>query len=213
MTVRTVISSSGGAETADLTVYTENGEGDAVTGAVVLAETNSGSVSRIAFDPETYSYNSKAEISSDGVFNFSVQSSLLKNKIKYSITHIQLKSAPCITIFRDEEGKSVLEGERVSALEDIQIAWNSVYSGTVYKVSIKTALLTIYSVSTKALQVTVPAAVFRQTFAMQYFCGFVCMFSYHACSPVVIRTIVLNFLLQVLMKTGHITQIHRYYYQ
>jgi hypothetical protein len=162
LTVRTVISSSGGAGTADLTVYTENGKGDVVTGAIVLAATNTGSVSRIAFNPETYSYNTKTEIPSDGVFKFSVQSSLVEDKIKYSITHIPLKSAPCITIFRDAEGKSVLEGERVSASEDIQIAWDSVYSGTVYKVSIKTALLTIYSVSTKALQVTVPAAVLSQ---------------------------------------------------
>lgn len=154
---RTIITSSGTEEAVDIQVFVEGSDGNELTGALVLVTTNTSSVKRIDFDVESFSYKTQISYPSDGKFTFSISSSLVEEKKEFTLYHKKLSMIPCISKFCDSEANSVLEGNTLLADKEIQLGWNSLGDGVIYVVTIKTALQTVYSVSTKAQQIIIPA--------------------------------------------------------
>ncbi|HCM26081.1 MAG: hypothetical protein A2Z96_05720 [Spirochaetes bacterium GWB1_48_6] len=145
---------------ADILVYVEGADGDQVTGAVVVVRNSANDVVLLPFDPVRYCYAGSIAIAEEENFSISVDSILLADSIDYSIPHVRITEEPVLAQFRDSSGRSVLAGENLDGGEEIQVAWSSRIPGSVYQVSARTALETVYSVSTEAPQVVIPAGTF-----------------------------------------------------
>ena len=154
--VRTEIKSEKSNNYADISVFVEGYDGNAINGAMVFIGTNMNSFARASFNQTEYCYKLNCKIPNDNIFNFSVSSTLLENNYAYSITHIHLKKSPNITDFRDSNGNSILNGESISATSDAQLSWDAVSNKAVYIVTIKTALENIYYQSTGNCNIIIP---------------------------------------------------------
>jgi hypothetical protein len=156
--VRTVIESEE-SSTADIRVYVEGSDGNALTGSVVLLRDSQNRVKNLEFDPYKYCYTGSAAIPGDGLFFVKVRSLAMEYAREFTVPHVILSEKPVVSTFQDADGSSVLSGQGLSSVKEIMVAWNSAGSGSiVYQVSVKTALHTLYSVSTSANNISIPAS-------------------------------------------------------
>ncbi len=144
--------------TGDLYVYVEGADGNELTGAVVLVSDSQNRVKKLSFNPDEYCYNSPIPLASDGTYTIRVDSQAADEAVILEVPHTILNVKPVLTSFQDADGNSVLSGQDLASNSEFQTAWNSTGSGVVYQVSIKTALRTIYSVSTEACNIIIPAS-------------------------------------------------------
>ena len=99
----------------------------------------------------------QAVLPDNGDIRIRVHTNAATDILTLTVPHHKLSKAPLITVFQDEAGKSVLKGEAISSQKTIQIAWDPLGEECVYTVEVKTAVSTVYSCSSTAAQLSVPA--------------------------------------------------------
>lgn len=155
--IRAILESEG-SSSVDFRIYVEGSDGNALTGSVVLVSDSISRVTNLEFDPDTYCYTGSANISPDGMFNIRVDSNAVDGAQTITVPHTVLSLKPVVTTFQDADGNSVLSGQSLISASPIQIAWKSAGTGVVYQVTIKTALSTVYAVSTGACNISIGAS-------------------------------------------------------
>ena len=147
---------------ADVTVELEGNDGNLVSGAVVLVSNSVNGVLKCAYDSSTGAYHGRYPIPADGLFNIYINS-VLSSILTYNIVHQQITTKPVITVFEDSGGASVLLGQRLTSVRDIQLGWVPCGEGIVYQVTVKDALRTLYQASTEGLTHIIPGGTLMAT--------------------------------------------------
>ncbi|MDR2899897.1 MAG: hypothetical protein LBV20_00050 [Treponema sp.] len=154
--IRAVVESLGNGS-VQFTAHAEGPDGNALTGAAVLVRDAANQITMLHFDSETFSYiGTGGETTGETNYSFEVSSVLSNEPVTLSVPYTPVLIKPAVTIFRDAVGSSVLAGQVLSRSSDIQIAWNSCGNEITYLIQVKTALQTVYAVSTNALTITIP---------------------------------------------------------
>jgi hypothetical protein len=139
-------------------VWVEGPAGDSLTGAVVTVRNGANQVTLLAYDAAQCAYTATVEETArDAAYTFEVSSILLDTPMTLKVPYTALTQKPGVTVFQDVSGASVLNGQGLGAGQPVQIAWTSCGEGAAYQVTVKTALTAVYSVSTNAKTVTLPA--------------------------------------------------------
>jgi hypothetical protein len=152
-----------GSDTAvKATVFVEGPDGNALSGAVVIVKDGRNTMTQLAYESASCSYNGTLEeITGGTTYVVEVASVLSDGIIKLNIPYSAPEGPPRVTVFQDSDGNSVLRGQNLSANRQVQIGWADVGEGVVYQVAVKTALKTVYAVLTDACTVTVPSGNFQ----------------------------------------------------
>jgi hypothetical protein len=155
--VRAVLKSTGtGGVRA--TVFVEGPDGNSLSGAVVTVKDTRNALLQLNYDSVACSYNGiTEELPGKSSYYIEVGTILATQKIGLTVPYTRLSDPPNITVFQDAAGNSVLHGGTLKPAQPVQIGWAGSGEGVVYQVVIKTALKTVYSVSTNANTVTIPA--------------------------------------------------------
>lgn len=156
--VRACATSKNGSE-LQFTVYPENSSGNIINGAIIIVRDETNIVTHLTFDNSSQSYIGSVPNNENSEMKFFVEvDSILSNEIiTIEIPHLKLTSKPILTDFSDSEGNSVLSAETLNSDKDILIAWESLGENIVYTVSINTSANTIWTKSTNANSVSIPA--------------------------------------------------------
>jgi hypothetical protein len=155
--IRTVLK-SGGSGTVKAAVVVEGKDGNALSGAFVTITDEHHIVLALGYDFASGSYTGTMdEYDGDMRYTVEVSSSAFNEPIRVMVPYTNLSSAPHVTVFQDAQGNSVLNGQAVAAGEPVQIGWALCGEHTAYQLVIKTALKKIYTVSTNAGTITIPA--------------------------------------------------------
>ena len=155
--VKAVLKASG-AETIKATVYVEGPDGNALNGSVVTIKDSRNILTQLEYSSSTCSYNGTlTELSGDTTYVVEASTILSPKNITINIPYTRVEIVPNVTIFQDAAGASVLKGNSLASEQPIHLGWSDCGAGTNYQLSIKTALKTVYSVSTNACIITVPA--------------------------------------------------------
>jgi hypothetical protein len=86
-----------------------------------------------------------------------VRSVLIKEPITLSVLHKPVTARPSIQTFQDAKGNSALHGQYLTYASDKQIGWNSCGEDIIYQVTIRDAFGIVYSKSSEALTLDIPA--------------------------------------------------------
>ena len=157
LSVRTMVTASGSGS-VQCTVYLEGSTGDSVSGALVILRDEANRATMLSYDSKTCAYGASVEEpAADTTYTIEITSMLLDYPLVQKIPYSAITKKPNITVFQDAAGNSVLNGKELSKTAPLQIAWASCGTGIVYQLSVKTALKTIYAVSSNAETVTIPA--------------------------------------------------------
>jgi len=153
---------SNGADTIQAKVFVEGPDGNSVSGAVVVVRDSRNAVTQLDYNSSSHSYNGILEeppvaANSETLYAVEIATILSGDIITLSVPYTKLENPPNVTVFQDSDGNSVLHGQSLSSSLPVQIGWADSGEGAVYQVAIKTALRTMYAVSTEARTVTVPA--------------------------------------------------------
>jgi hypothetical protein len=155
--VRAVLKSTGSGG-VKATVFVEGPDGNSLSGAMVNIKDKRNALLQLGYDSVTCSYTGiLEELSGESSYNVEVATILSSKNIHLTVPYSKLSDAPNITIFQDAAGNSVLHGQSIESNQPVQIGWAGSGEGVVYQVTIRTALKTVYSTSTNANTVTVPA--------------------------------------------------------
>lgn len=145
--------------TANVSVYFENSDGNAVNAALVYAKNTSNSYTLLEYSEENGCYIGKIEIPFDEKIYVIVDSILFSEYKEFEIPHTLLTEIPKISVFSDSSGNSVLSGDSLNSSEKIQIGWNFIDEDITYKIIIKDAIREVFSASTKSNTVIIPKDV------------------------------------------------------
>ena len=137
LSVRAIIQSEKNEESL-IKVFVENKDGNAVTAASVICIDKNNRAYFLEFDAAKYYYWIQAVLPDNGDIRIRVHTNAAIDTLTPT-------------------GKSVLKGEAISSQKTIQIAWEPLGAECVYTVEIKTALSNVYSCSSTAAQLTIPA--------------------------------------------------------
>jgi len=138
-------------------VIIEGSNGNAITGAKVIASDFMNRTKVLYFNSNTYSYTgTMQDVREVNIYTISMESYLLKNKMVVNVPYLQFQNKPAITVLRDETGSSALSGMSIDGRQDIQVAWSTSGINTVYQVSVRTSLQTLYTVITEDMTTTIP---------------------------------------------------------
>ena len=149
---------SSGTDTVQARVFVEGPDGNAVSGAVVTVRDNRNILTQLDYNSSAHSYNGLLEEpSNDTVYIVEIYTILSGDIINLTVPYSRLADAPYVTVFQDSAGNSVLNGQSLVSSRPIQIGWVDSGEGVVYQVTLRTALRTVYTVSTEARTVTIPA--------------------------------------------------------
>jgi hypothetical protein len=138
-------------------VVVEGPGGDSLSGAVVSVMDVGNKISSLTYDPSVCAYQVVLEEQAGTTYTFEINTILSETSITIDVPYTAVLTKPNITIFQDEEGDSVLNGQSLKNNLASQIAWSSCGDGVIYQISIKTALTIVYMVSTNANTYTFPA--------------------------------------------------------
>jgi hypothetical protein len=156
--VRAVFRPSNGANTVQARVFIEGPDGNAVSGAVVIVRDGRNAITHLEYNSSAQSYNGVLEEPLDNsIYVVEVSTVLSESIITLTVPYSRVTNAPNVTVFQDSSGSSVLNGQPLAASMPIQIGWADSGDGIVYQLTIRTALRTVYAVSTEARTVTIPA--------------------------------------------------------
>jgi hypothetical protein len=157
--VRAVLKSTG-AGGVRATVFVEGPDGNSLSGAMVTVKDTRNALLQLNYDSVACSYNGiTEELPGESSYDVEVATIISPRKINLTVPYSRISVAPNITVFQDAEGQSVLHGQNIKSNQPVQIGWAGSGEAAVYQVTIKTALRTVYSVSTNANTVMVPAGV------------------------------------------------------
>ena len=138
-------------------VFPENGDGDCMSGASVLAVNSENMVTVLAFDNGTQCYTGTVDGLESDTYTVKVNSVLFDSIQSLKMPHERLVTKPSVISFSDASGNSVLAGSSLSSVETINCTWNALGGGVVYQVAVKTALSTKWTGSTSAATIDIPA--------------------------------------------------------
>ena len=139
-------------------VFVEGPGGNSLSGAVVTVKDGRNQILQLSYDSAACSYNGLTE-ELPGLTNYTVEVATIlspKNKT-LTVPYSKIEEAPEVIVFQDAAGNSALHGQALKSNQPLQIGWSGSKDAAVYEAAIRTALKTIYSVSTNANTVTVPA--------------------------------------------------------
>jgi hypothetical protein len=149
---------STGSGTIKATVFVEGPDGNALSGAVVIVKDTRNTLTQLMYESVTCSYNGiLEELTGETNYTIEVSSILSSSIINMKIPYSALESTPNVTVFQDSDGNSVLHGQNLLSNRPIQIGWSDCGEDVVYQITIRTALKSVYAVSSNACTVTVPA--------------------------------------------------------
>jgi len=138
-------------------VIIEGSNGNAITGAKVIASDFMNRTKILYFNSNTYSYTgTMQDIREVNIYTIYIESALLNDRMVVNVPYLQFQNKPAITVLRDESGSSALSGVSVNGRQNIQVAWSTSGINTVYQVSIRTSLQILYTVVTEDMTVTIP---------------------------------------------------------
>ncbi len=140
-------------------VYIENGMGQAVNGAVVLAKNRAGVVAFLEFDNSAQCYVGTMNGVDDDVYTLSVKSNAMENIYTMQVPHTRLFDKPKVKSFMDSDGNDVMKGCSLKKSNRIQIVWEPSGKDVSYQVIVKNATSTKWTASVNGCSVTVPANV------------------------------------------------------
>jgi hypothetical protein len=144
--------------TVKATVFVEGPDGNSLSGAVVVVKDSRNSLLQLIYESSSGSYTGMLEeLPGETVYTVEAASILSSNIISLGVPYSCLTAAPNVTVFQDSEGNSVLSGQSLSSGLPVQIGWSDCGEGAVYQITIRTALKTVYAVSSNACTITVPA--------------------------------------------------------
>ena len=86
---------------------------------------------RLAFDATSFSYKTSFPIPADGILKITVKSNYTNQTDEFEVHHDQIHNKPAVVLFEDFEGSSVLNGQAINPLLDIQAAWDSAGEGII----------------------------------------------------------------------------------
>lgn len=139
-------------------VFVEGPDGNSLSGATVTVKDKRNALLQLNYDSVACSYNGiLEELSGESSYYVEVATILSPERLSLSVPYSRISDAPNITVFQDAAGNSVLHGQSLVSTQPVQIGWEGSGEGVVYQAAIKTALKTVYSVSTNANTVTIPA--------------------------------------------------------
>jgi hypothetical protein len=140
------------------TVFVEGPDGNSLSGAVVTVKDPRNALLMLNYDSVACSYNGiTEELPGETSYHIEVGTILYSQKISLTVPYSRISEAPNITVFQDAAGNSVLHGQTLESSQPVQIGWAGSGEAAVYQATIRTSLRTVYSVSTNANTVTVPA--------------------------------------------------------
>jgi hypothetical protein len=139
-------------------VFVEGPDGNSLSGAVVTVLDTRNALLQLNYDSVACSYNGiMEELPGESTYKVEVTTIRYPEKLNLTVPYSRLSVAPNITVFQDATGNSVLHGHSLESSQPVQIGWEGSGGGVVYQATIKTALKTVYSVSTNANTVSIPA--------------------------------------------------------
>ncbi|MDR0495658.1 MAG: hypothetical protein LBG95_08550 [Treponema sp.] len=154
--IRAVLKSTGTGG-VKASVFVEGPDGNSLSGAVVTVLDTRNALLQLSYDSVACSYNGiTEELPGESSYIIEVTTMIFPEKLRLTAPYSRLSDAPNITVFQDAAGNSVLHGQSIESSQPVQIGWEGSGEGIVYQAVIKTALKTVYSVSTNANTVTVP---------------------------------------------------------
>lgn len=136
--VRTSIT-SGGSDPVQIKVHLEGPHGEAVSGALVLAESPDHQIQILEFSWAKGWYYGEFPQAMSGDYLISVKSRLLKQDWRAAIPHKVLTASPKVTSLMDASGHSALSGESLTAGQATALAWAAVPGAGVYQVILRKA--------------------------------------------------------------------------
>ena len=139
-------------------VFVEGPGGNSLSGALVTVQDSRSRILQLNYDSVACSYNGLTE-ELPGSTNYTVEVAtvLSPKNITLTVPYSKIEQAPDVIIFQDSSGNSALQGQAMNGSQPIQIGWSLSTDAAVYEVVIRTALRTVYAVSTNANTITVPA--------------------------------------------------------
>ena len=155
--VRAALKSTGtGAVKAAVTV--EGPDGNALSGAIVNIRDNRNIITPLNYETAACAYSgTMEEYEGSTVYTIEVSSVTLSKPLKITAPYTALSETPKVTVFQDAGGNSVLNGQSLLSGQPVQIGWTFRRDDTTCQITIKTALKKIYSVTTNAAVITIPA--------------------------------------------------------
>ncbi|MCL2558428.1 MAG: hypothetical protein FWE09_08110, partial [Treponema sp.] len=139
-------------------VFIEGPNGNAVSAAVVTVRDARNAVTHLDYAPSSLSYSGIIEEPEGySVYTVEVSTILSPEVIRLEVPYSRPVGAPHVTVFQDSAGNSVLNGQQLDSSKAVQIGWADGGEGATYRVAIRTALKTVYAVTTQARTVTLPA--------------------------------------------------------
>jgi len=139
-------------------VFVEGTDGNSVSAAVVMVRDARNVVTQLDYVPSSLAYTGLLEEpDAYSVYTVEVATVLSDSIIALEVPYSKPSGVPNVTVFQDSGGNSVLNGQALVSSGGVQIGWADGGGGATYRVTIRTALKTVYAVSTKARTVTVPA--------------------------------------------------------
>jgi hypothetical protein len=157
--VRAALKSSGNGS-IKVTVYVEGPDGNALSGSVVTIRDEENFILPLSYVSANCSYNGVMEDRGGYTpYVVEVEGVLFSTPFELTVPYTAFSRKPNVTVFQDAEGNSVLGGQSIVSNRPVQIGWSLCGDGVVYQISFKTSLTTIFSASTGAGAVTIPANI------------------------------------------------------
>ena len=141
-----------------VSVFVEGPGGNSLSGALVTVKDSRSNVLQLNYDSSACSYNGLTE-ELPGLTNYTVEVATIisKESIMLTVPYSRIEEAPEVIVFQDAAGNSALHGQAIKSDQPVQIGWAGSAEAASYEVTIRTALKTVYAVSTNANTITVPA--------------------------------------------------------
>ena len=135
--------------------FIEGPSGDNVSGALINVTDSYKQVSQLLYDTGSSSYSARIEENTD-TYNFEITSVLLHGTKHIHVPYTMILKSPGVTVFQDSNGNSVLSGQNLDRGLPVQIAWSNCGADVSYQLAVKTALRTVYAVTTNAETIIIP---------------------------------------------------------
>jgi len=147
-----------GTDAVQCVLYAEGPFGDALSGAAATVNDPDNRMALLVYDASSCSYLAQLPApSQETIYTFEVTSIILDEPLTIQVPYTPVETAPAVSVFQDSAGNDFFNAGKVAHTSPIQIGWESCGEDLTYQIDIKTTVKTVYSASTKALTVTIPA--------------------------------------------------------
>lgn len=150
-----LVSRFGQASTAK--AYVESTDGNLLTGARIVIRNSDGVSSLLNFDFAESAYLALLPPSTDGNYDITIHSILLKDSFSQTIKHRVLSDSPQIIVLQDEAAHSALSGGTLNTNKIINVEWTPVADATVYQITVNKGGSAVFVQSVSGTAIGIPA--------------------------------------------------------